>query len=170
MLTSNPSILGLAMENIRGKLSDLRALGFADPVKMVTSNPSILGLAMENIRGKLSDLRALGFADPVKMITSIPTILGYSIENIRGRLSDLRALGFADPVKMVAGFPTILGYARERLLLCGRIVMHLDDAKPGMLAMLINKRRTVIDAVAAAEPRSWSAVRAIIAANRSKRG
>jgi hypothetical protein len=124
--------------------------------------------APADIDRKLSDLRALGFADPVKMVTSSPPILGLAIENIRGKLSNLRALGFADPVKMVTSLPTILGYARERLLLCRRIVMHLDDAEPGMLANLINKRRKVIDAVAAAEPRNWSEVRAIIAASRSK--
>ncbi|NWG25527.1 MAG: hypothetical protein HXY30_14125, partial [Pseudorhodoplanes sp.] len=62
------------IDNIRGKISDLQALGFADPVKMITSLPAILGYAIDNIRGKISDLQALGFADPVKMITSSPAI------------------------------------------------------------------------------------------------
>ena len=87
------------------RISDLRALGFADPVKMITTLPPILGYALDNIRGKISDLRALGFADPVKMITSSPTILSYAIDNIRGKISDLRALGFADPVKMITTLP-----------------------------------------------------------------
>ena len=65
------------------RISDLRALGFADPVKMITSSPPILGYAIDNIRGKISDLRALGFADPVKMITSSPTILGYAPARVR---------------------------------------------------------------------------------------
>ena len=78
--------MGLAIDNIRGRVVDLRELGFSDPVKMVTSNPAILGLAINNIRGRVVDLRELGFSDPVKMITSFPTILGLAIENI-GRKS-----------------------------------------------------------------------------------
>jgi hypothetical protein len=42
MVTLNPSILGLAMDNIRGRIADLRELDFNDPVKMVTSRPAIL--------------------------------------------------------------------------------------------------------------------------------
>jgi hypothetical protein len=66
------------------------------------------------------------------------------------------------PVEVIAKFPAILGYARDRMLLCGRVVMRLADAKPGMLAMLISKRRAIIDAVAEAEPQSWSEVNAIV--------
>jgi hypothetical protein len=47
MITSSPAILGLAIDNIRGKISDLRELGFADPVKMITSSPSLLGYSRE---------------------------------------------------------------------------------------------------------------------------
>ena len=36
-------------------------------------------------------------------------------------------LGLTDPVKMITSSPAILGYARERLLLCGKIVMRLDE-------------------------------------------
>ena len=57
MITSSPTILGLAIDNIRGKIASLRELGFADPVKMVTSLPAILGYAMDNIRGRIADLR-----------------------------------------------------------------------------------------------------------------
>jgi hypothetical protein len=32
------------VDNIRGKISDLRDLGFSDPVKMITLFPAILGL------------------------------------------------------------------------------------------------------------------------------
>jgi hypothetical protein len=70
---------------------------------------------------------------------------------------------------MVASLPAILGYARERLLLCGRIVTRLEDGRPDvMLARLIKKPRAVIDTVAAAQPRTWSEVRAIIAAVKKK--
>ena len=132
---------------------------------MITSSPPILGLAIENICGKIADLRRLCFADPVKMITSLPAILGYAIHSIRGKIADLREMGFADPVKMITTNPAILGYARERLLLCGRIVMRLDEGgTDGMLARLIKEQRAVIDTVDAAQPRTWSEVRALIAA------
>ncbi len=96
------------------------------------------------------------------MITSLPTILGYEIDNIRGKIAHLRQLGFVDPVKMITPNPAILGYAEERLLLCGRIVTELDQRTDEMLVRLIKEPRAVIDAVAAAQPRTWSEVRAII--------
>ena len=144
------------------RISDLRALGFADPVKMITSSPPILGYAIDNIRGKISDLRALGFADPVKMITSSPTILGYALDNIRGKISDLRALGFADPVKMITTLPPILGYARERVVLCGRIIASLSDRSDGMLARIISKPRHAIDRIVVAAPSDWNGVLAVL--------
>ena len=45
MITSFPAIFGFAMENIRGKIADLRELGFDNPVMMITSLPAILGYA-----------------------------------------------------------------------------------------------------------------------------
>ena len=96
------------------------------------------------------------------MVTSLPAILGLAIDNITGKLSDLKRLGFADPVKMVTSSPAILGYARERLLLCAGIVAALDDGSPTQVGQLINKRRTLIDAVAAAKPRKWAEVRQIL--------
>jgi hypothetical protein len=129
---------------------------------MTTSNPAILCYSIDNIRRKIVDLRELGFADPVKMITSQPAILGYSIDNIRGKIVDLRELGFTDPARMITPNPAILGYAQERLLLCGRIVTGLDNGNEQMLVRLVKEPRAVIDAVAAAQPRSWSEVRAVI--------
>jgi hypothetical protein len=162
MIGTNPSILNYAIANIRGKIADLRELGFVDPVKMITSNPTILGLASDTIRGKIVNLRELGFTDPVKMITSSPAILTYAIDSIRARIADLRELGFVDPVKMITSNPTILGYARERLLLCGRIVIRLHDGNPDqMFAWLIKKPRAFIDAIDAIQPRTWSQLRAI---------
>ena len=67
-----------------------------------------------------------------------------------------------DPVNMITPNPAILGYAQERLLLCGRIVTGLDNGNDQMLVRLIKEPRAVIDAVAAAQPRSWSEVRAVI--------
>jgi hypothetical protein len=96
------------------------------------------------------------------MITSLPTILGYEIDNIRGKIALLRQLGFVDPVKMITPNPAILGYAQERLLLCGGIVTKLDQRTDEMLVRLIKEPREVIDTVAAAQPRTWSEVRAII--------
>jgi mTERF len=169
MVTSNPTILGLASDTIRGKIADLRELGFADPVKMIMSRPVILTYSIENVRGKIADLRELGFADPVKMITSFPAMLDLAITNIRGKIADLRELGFADPVKMITSNPVILGYARERLLLCGRIIMRLDDGQTAqMFDWLINKPRALIDAVDAAQTRTWSEVRTIVAAAKNK--
>jgi mTERF len=130
--------------------------------------PSILGLGIDNIRGRMTDLRELGFSDPVQMITSSSTILGLAIDSIRGRIADLRELGFNDPVKMVTSRPAILSYSRERLLLCGRIVMCLEERTDTMFGRLIKESRAVIDAVAVAEPRTWSDVHAVIVV--AKRG
>jgi hypothetical protein len=63
---------------------------------------------------------------------------------------------------MITLFPAILGYAQERVLLCGGIVMGLDKGTDDMFARLIKEPRAVIDAVAAAQPRTWSEVGAII--------
>jgi len=138
-------------------------------VKMVTSLPTILGYAMDNIRGRIADLREIGVADPVRMITYFPTILGLAIGNIRGRIADLRELGFNDPVKMVTSRPAILGYARERVFICGRIVMRLEERTDNMLGRLIKESRAVIDAVAVAQPRTWTDVHAIVVAKRDLR-
>ena len=162
MIISLPAILSYALDNIHGRMADLRRLGFADPVKMIAYFPTILGLGIDNIRGRIDDLRELGVADPVKMITSSPTILGLAMDNIRGRITDLRELGFSDPVRMVTSRPSILGYARERVLLCGRIVMCLEERTDNMLGRLIKELRAVIDAVAIAQPRTWSDVHAVM--------
>ena len=72
---------------------------------------------------------------------------------------------------MVAAIPALLGYSRERLLLCGKIVMQLgDDDKERMFLQLIRQPRTAIDAVATAQPNTWSEVRAIILAASKIRG
>jgi hypothetical protein len=169
MITWCPAVITYAMGNIRGKIIAMRELGFADPIKMITSLPAITCYGMGNMRGKIAGMRELGFADPVKMITSSPTILNVAIDNIRKKVADLRELGFADPVKMITSSPAVLGYARERLLTCGRIVMGLDDNRADQLfAQLIKQPRAVIDAVAIAQPRTWSDVQAIIVA--TKRG
>ena len=65
-------------------------------------------------------------------------------------------------MKIITPNPAILGYAQERLLLCGWVVTGLDKGTDEMLARLIREPRAVIDAVAAAQPRTWSEVRAII--------
>ena len=150
------------------RIAYLHQLGFADPVKMITSYPEIAGLASDNVRQKIADMRELGFSDPIKMITYFPPILGLGMDNIRGRIADLRELGFNDPVKMVTSRPAILGYARERVLLCGRIVMCLEERTDNMLGRLIKESRAVIDAVAIAQPRTWSDVHAIMVV--TKRG
>ena len=49
MITSLPTILGYAIDNIRCKIADLRQLGFDDPVKIITPNPAILGYARERL-------------------------------------------------------------------------------------------------------------------------
>ena len=165
MITSSPTVLTYAIDSIRGKIVELRELDFADPVKMIASSPAMLGLAINNIRGKIADLRELGFADPVKMITSCPAIMGLAIAGMRTKIADLRELGFADPIRIIASSPALLGYSRERLFLCGGIVTRLEDGRADVIfARLTKERRLVIDAVAAAQPRTCSEVRAIIAA------
>jgi hypothetical protein len=59
---------------LTSRKTDLRELGFADPIKMITYFPPILGLGIDNIRGRIVDLRELGFSDPVKMVTLNPAI------------------------------------------------------------------------------------------------
>jgi hypothetical protein len=76
--SSSQAILSNAIDNIRGKIANLRELGFTDPVKMITSSPAILELAIDNIRGKIAELRELGFGDTVKMVTPSPAILRYA--------------------------------------------------------------------------------------------
>jgi hypothetical protein len=148
----------MSVRKNRDKIAHLRELGFVDPVK--TLRPAIVGSPIDNTRGKIADLRELGFADPVKMITSSPSVLTYAIDTVRGKVADLSELGFADPVKMITSDPAILGYARDRLLLCGRIVMRLHDGNPDhMLAWLIKKPRAFIEAVEAAQPRTWAEIR-----------
>ena len=72
-------------------------------------------------------------------------------------------------VNLITSLPAIMGYARERLLLCGKIVMQLcDDEKERMFLQLIKQPRTAIDAVATAQPGSWTEVRAIMASTRGK--
>ena len=52
------------MDNIRGKIANLRELDFSNPVKMVTSFPTILGLTTENIGSKIVELRELVLPTP----------------------------------------------------------------------------------------------------------
>ena len=137
-------------------------------MKLITSQPAVLSYAGENSRSKIADLRALGFSDPVRLITSLPSVLGYATASIRGKIADLFELGFPDPVNLITSLPAIMGYARERLLLCGKIVMQLcDDEKERMFLQLIKQPRTAIDAVATAQPGTWTEVRAIIAATKN---
>ena len=166
MITWNPVILTYARNNIGLKITELRELGFADPVKMITSFPMILSYAIDNIRGKIAELRELGFSEPVKMITRSPPILGLAKGNIRGKVADLHELGF-DHLMMIKLHPAILGYARERLLLCGRIVTRLQgDERNQKFTWLIKQPRTIIDAIEATQLRTWSEIRAMIAAGR----
>src|SRR6185437_8713919 len=54
------TILGYAIDSIRGKLSALRELGFSDPAKIITSLPAILGYAPERLHlapGIIANLR-----------------------------------------------------------------------------------------------------------------
>src|SRR5262249_23307605 len=145
-----------------------RELGFADPIKMIAYFPSILGFGIDNIRGRMADLRELGFNDTVKMVTLNPTILGLAIDNIRRRIANLRGLGFKAPEKMLTSRPSMWVSDGERMLLWGRIVMCLEERPDNMHGRLIKESRAVIDAVAVAQPRTWSDVHAIIVV--AKRG
>ena len=81
LITSLPSILGLAFENIDAKLAGLLARGFTDPVKLITSSPSILGYAFENIDAKLAFGRHMG-VDVIPLIESFPPFLSYNLKRI----------------------------------------------------------------------------------------
>ena len=60
MITSKPG-KSCTIDNIRGKIADLREVGFADPVKMIASHPSILSYSIDSIRTKIANLIELGF-------------------------------------------------------------------------------------------------------------
>ena len=76
MIAYFPTILGLGIDNIRGRIADLRELGFADPVKMVTLSPTILGLAIDNIRGRISRPARARFQRPGEDGDITPSDLG----------------------------------------------------------------------------------------------
>jgi hypothetical protein len=42
MITRNPAILHLSIDNMKQKIEDMRQLGFQDPVKMISLAPAIL--------------------------------------------------------------------------------------------------------------------------------
>lgn len=117
----------------------------------------------DDLEQRLCHLRRCGFsadqADKVAETIDLP-----SCAAIDTRLADLRALGFADPVKMITSSPAILGYSRERILLCGEVVTRLADAPPSAFRLLLGKRRSLIDRIAAAAPRTWAEVRLLISA------
>jgi hypothetical protein len=46
---SSPPILGYAIDNIRGKIADLRALGF-EPHRLISRWPIVLGYSLKRIR------------------------------------------------------------------------------------------------------------------------
>jgi len=59
MIVSKPTILGYSIDNIKGKIKDLKELGFENPTKMIVSLPPILGYSIDNIKGKLKYYRHL---------------------------------------------------------------------------------------------------------------
>jgi hypothetical protein len=93
------------------------------------------------------------------MVTSFAEIAGLAIDNIRSSQCRLNTPPDRPrhPISRIAPRPAILGYARERVLIYGRIVM-MDN----MLGRLIKESHAVVDAVAGAQPRTWSDVHAII--------
>ncbi len=115
MIVSSPSILGYAIDNIRGKLADLKSLGFADPVKMITSSPPILGLAIDNITGEGRRPPGAGLCRPGAddLLPRCRRSSATRSTTSPGKVADLRALGFADPVKMITSSPPILEASRS---------------------------------------------------------
>ena len=137
MITSSPAILGLAIDNIRGKLEDLRALGFENPVKMITSLPAILGYAIDNIRGKLDYAGHFGI-DGRGIVERFPPLLGYNLDRIR--LCVRLSLPLIDPWEMSLSFlitrdpATSVAAAllsRPETLKALRAAMRLRAGRPG---------------------------------------
>ena len=145
-------------ENITQKITDLKALGFTDPTKMITSLPAILGLNIENITQKITDLKALGFTDPTKMITSSPTILGLNIENITRKFGTLENIfqlyGMPiDAKEFVESNLSVLGTKIDKLWIVARALrtLNLDSREitPAFLSRLLfsNVTNSVASAV-----------------------
>ena len=85
VITSLPTILGLAFENIDSKIYGLRERGFKNPIKMIASSPSILGLTFENIDQKIKYLQRVGNLykiDSLILIEAVPSVFGCSIKKI----------------------------------------------------------------------------------------
>ena len=74
-------------ENITQKITDLKALGFTDPTKMITSSPTILGLNIENITRKFGTLENIfqlyGMPiDAKEFVESNLSVLGTKIDKL----------------------------------------------------------------------------------------
>ncbi len=74
-------------ENITQKITDLKALGFTDPTKMITSLPAILGLNIENITRKFGTLENIfqlyGMPiDAKEFVESNLSVLGTKIDKL----------------------------------------------------------------------------------------
>ena len=82
----------MSLDTICVRISDLRQLGFADPVKMITSFPAIARLARDNVRRKIADPRSRLLRPSEDDHFSLPPIFGLPIKNIRCRIDDLRTL------------------------------------------------------------------------------
>ena len=57
MIISLPIILTYDVENIRGKIEELKKFGFENPIKMITSSPTILSQNGESVCQKVEDVR-----------------------------------------------------------------------------------------------------------------
>jgi len=110
------------------------------------------GVGADELERRLRHLLSIGFseegADKIFEAINLPTP-----EEVDRKLADLKALG----------------YSTERLKLCGEIIGRLDDRTDGQFGRLINKPRTTIDAVAAAQPLCWSDLLAIVRDEKAKR-
>jgi hypothetical protein len=99
MIASSPPILGLNIENIKQKIEDLKALGFANPEKMIASFSPILGLNIENIRKKISTVDTIFKLYDIEIETNHfieenLSLLGTKIDKIWIIARMLRALEF----------------------------------------------------------------------------
>ena len=125
LVTEEPELTNLDIDDVQLKVSHLKDIGFANPAKLVLSNPRILQLAEENIDDKIGYLKSLGFGNPITMYEKSPKCLGYSNEKINTAVETFREIGFGDPIEFLESRPGLISCSRERIIHRAKLIQRL---------------------------------------------